>query len=114
VYVIAARQETERVQLIDRVQFALGITAWGLAGVVVAAMLARLVEYGPSPNRVVALGVALIVLANLSWTAWVGHVMLHNNCPFARLDRWQTSYLPVYAVWAAVVVVAFPPIFGFA
>ena len=25
----------------------------------------------------------------------------------------QTAYLPVYAVWAAIVVVAFPPVFGF-
>ena len=32
---------------------------------------------------------------------------------FAELERWQTRYAPVYAVWAAVVVVVFPPLFGF-
>ncbi|MBN2176530.1 MAG: hypothetical protein JW722_02610 [Demequinaceae bacterium] len=114
VYAIAARQGTERVLLIDRVQFALGITAWGLAGVVVATMLARLAEYGMSPNRTAALGIALIVFVNLTWTSWVGHVMLHNNCSFSRLDRFQTRYLPVYAMWATAVVVVFPPVFGFA
>lgn len=32
---------------------------------------------------------------------------------FAALEQWQTRYLPVYAVWAAIVVVVFPPLFGF-
>jgi len=39
-----------------------------------------------------------------------------RNCgrgSFVVLERWQTSYLPVYAVWAAVVVVLFPPLFGY-
>jgi hypothetical protein len=31
---------------------------------------------------------------------------------FARLERWQTDYLPVYALWAAIVVIVFPPAFG--
>ena len=28
-------------------------------------------------------------------------------------ERWQTAYLPVYALWAWVVVVVFPLVFGF-
>ncbi len=32
---------------------------------------------------------------------------------FTLLSRWQTAYLAVYAVWAWVVVVVFPPVFGF-
>ena len=31
---------------------------------------------------------------------------------FLELERWQTGYLPAYAVWAAIVVIAFPPVFG--
>jgi hypothetical protein len=38
---------------------------------------------------------------------------LRGTRPFARLERWQTGYLPLYGLWAAVVVV-FPPAFGFA
>ena len=33
--------------------------------------------------------------------------------PFATLERWQTAYVPVYAVWAGFVVVVFPPLFGY-
>jgi hypothetical protein len=34
--------------------------------------------------------------------------------PFGAIERWQTDYLPVYAAWAAIVVVVFPPAFGWA
>jgi hypothetical protein len=30
-----------------------------------------------------------------------------------RLERWQTTYLLVFALWAATVVVILPPLFGF-
>ena len=114
VYAVSARAGSERVLLIDRVQFTLVITAWALDGLVLAAMLARIFEWGFTPNRAAALGLNIIILANLSWTSWVGHVMLHNNCPFARLERFQTHYLPVYLMWASGVVVLFPLVFGFA
>jgi len=29
------------------------------------------------------------------------------------LEQWQIAYLPVYATWAALVVVVFPLVFGF-
>ena len=31
-----------------------------------------------------------------------------------RLERWQTGYLPVFAAWVVLVVLALPPVFGFA
>ena len=34
--------------------------------------------------------------------------------PFSALERWQTGYLPVYGIWAAIVVFALPPMFSFA
>ena len=32
---------------------------------------------------------------------------------FHRVERWQTTYLPVFALWAATVVAVLPPVFGF-
>ena len=46
--------------------------------------------------------------ARLYFGFWVGRL------PFASMERWQTGYAPVYALWAAAVVVAFPPLFSFA
>ena len=33
---------------------------------------------------------------------------------FGRIERWQTGYLPVYLAWAAIILLVFPPVFGFA
>ena len=39
---------------------------------------------------------------------------LIRRTPFATLERWQTNYLPVYAGWAWIVVLLFPPLFHYA
>ena len=38
---------------------------------------------------------------------------LRQRGPFSALERWQTAYLPVYAFWAGIVVVVFPPVFRY-
>ena len=60
-----------------------------------------------------ALGENVILLVNLAWSTVLYVKFLRGRLPFARLERWQTDYLPVYAGWAAVVVVVFPVVFGF-
>jgi hypothetical protein len=60
-----------------------------------------------------ALGENLILLVNLAWSAWLYACFMRDRCSFAALERWQIAYLPVYAVWAALVVVVFPPVFGY-
>jgi hypothetical protein len=74
---------------------------------------ARISEYGFTPNRVAALGENVILLVNLAWSAVLYVRFLRGRGSFAVLERWQTAYLPVYAVWAAIVVIAFPPLFGY-
>ncbi|MFZ5785144.1 MAG: hypothetical protein ACOY3Y_01770 [Acidobacteriota bacterium] len=39
--------------------------------------------------------------------------ILAGRAPFAKLERWQTAFLPVYVTWAWVVAAVFPPVFGF-
>jgi hypothetical protein len=77
------------------------------------AIAARITEFGFSPNRVAVLGVNVILLVNLAWSAVLYIRFLGGRGSFARLERWQTDYLPVYAVWAAFVVIVFPPLFGY-
>ena len=66
-----------------------------------------------SPNRVAALGQNVILLVNLAWSAVLYIRFMRGQASFAGLEGWQTDYLPVYAVWAAIVVIVFPPMFGF-
>jgi len=77
------------------------------------AIAARITEFGFTPNRVAALGENVILLVNLGWSAVLYVGFLRGRGSFATLERWQTNYLPVYAVWAAIVVIAFPLVFGF-
>ncbi len=78
-----------------------------------AAIGARISEFGFTPNRVAALGENVILLVNLGWSAVLYVQFLRGRGSFARLERWQTAYLPAYSLWAALVVVGFPPLFGF-
>ena len=75
--------------------------------------MARLTESGFSPNRVAALGENVILLANLAWSAVLYLRLLRGHGSFTGLEWWQTDYLPVYAVWAVIVVIVFPPVFGY-
>ena len=113
-YAISARDPRTPPDLFDRVLFLLVASALVADGVALAAIAARISEFGFSPNRVAALGENLVLLVNLAWSAWLYARFLGGRGRFAALERWQTAYLPVYAVWAGVVVVVFPPLFGFA
>lgn len=85
----------------------------GLTAAILASMAARIGDLGLTPNRVAALGLNLVLLVNLAVTARLSVAFLGGRSGFHRLERWQTTYLPVFAAWAAVVVVVLPPAFGF-
>lgn len=77
------------------------------------AMVARVEQFGFTPNRVAALGENVILLVNLAWSAVLYVRFLRGRGTFTALEKWQTDYLPVYAAWAAIVVIIFPPVFGY-
>ena len=112
-YAISARDPHASPDFFDALQLLLVVSALVVDVVALAAIAARISEFGFSPNKVAALGENLILLVNLSWSAWLYARFLRGRGPFADLERWQTAYLPVYAVWAGIVVAMFPPLFGF-
>ncbi len=112
-YSISARDLGAPPGAFDVMQVVLVASALVADVVALSAIAARITEYGFSPNRVAALGINVILLVNLAWSAVLYLRFLRRRGPFAALERWQTGYLPVYAAWAAVVVIVFPPLFGF-
>jgi hypothetical protein len=112
-YSISARDPRAPAGPFDVVQLALVLSALLADAVALWAIAGRITEMGFTPNRVAALGVNLILLVNLAWSAVLCVRFLRGRGGFADLERWQTNYLPVYAVWAAIVVIAFPVIFGY-
>ncbi len=112
-YAISARDPQKKPGIFDRLQFLLVICALLVDALALWAILARISEFGFTPNRVAALGENLILVVNLGWSAVLYARFLRNRAGFVHLERWQTAYLPVYAVWAGVVVVIFPLVFSF-
>ena len=55
-----------------------------------------------------------ILLVNLAWSAVLYVRFLRGRGSFASVERWQTSYVPVYSAWATLVVIVFPLLFAFA
>ena len=112
-YSISARDPRAPAGIFDVVQLVLVISALVADAVAMSAILARITEFGFSPNRVAGLGVNVILLVNLAWTAVLSLRFLKGGGAFAAIERWQTSYLPVFAAWAAIVVIVFPVVFNY-
>jgi hypothetical protein len=112
-YSISARDPRKPPGAFDVVQIVVVISALLADLVALSAIAARISEFGFSPNRVAALGENVILLINLSWSAVLHVRFVRGRASFPDLERWQTDYLPVYPGWAAIVVIAFPPGFGY-
>lgn len=112
-YAASARDPHAPPDFFDGLQLLLVVSALVVDAFALAAIAARISEFGFTPNRVAALGENLILLVNLTWSAWLYVRFLGGRGSFANLEQWQIAYLPVYSVWAALVVVVFPIVFGY-
>ena len=97
----------------DGIQVVAVVSALVLDLMVLGTMVARIGDLGFTPNRTAALGLNLVLLANLAVAAWLSARFLARRATFHRLERWQTAYLPVFALFAAAVVIVLPVLFGF-
>ncbi|MGC4813464.1 permease prefix domain 1-containing protein [Micromonospora sp. DT228] len=114
-YSLSARDPLAPAGPFDKLQLALVVSALAIDVLVLLEITGRITdEYGSTPNRAAALGENLILLVNLAWSAWLLLTFIRRRTPFATLERWQTGYLPVYAAWAWIVVLVFPPLFSYA
>ena len=112
-YGMSARDPSTSPNWMDRIQLVAVVSALALDLMVLGSMIARIGDLGFTPNRTAALGLNLVLLVNLAGAAWLSARFLTRRSTLHRLERWQTSYLPVFALWAAAVVVILPPLFTF-
>ena len=112
-YGMSARDPSQGPGWMDRIQLIAVVSALLLDVMVLASMTARIGDLGFTPNRAAALGLNLVLLVNLTGTAWLSTRFLTGHSSFHRFERWQTTYLPVFALWAASVAAALPPLFAF-
>lgn len=112
-YAMSARDPSTTPNWMDRIQLVGVAGALGLDAMVLGSMIARIGDLGFSPNRTAALGLNIVLLVNLAGAALLSARFVAGRSTLHRLERWQTSYLPVLALWAATVVVVLPPAFRF-
>lgn len=112
-YSVSARDPLASPGFFDVLQVVLLVSALLADAVALTAIAARISEFGFTPNRVAALGENIILLVNLAWSAVLYVRFMTKRGSFAAIEKWQTDYVPVYAMWATVVVVVFPPLYAY-
>ena len=112
-YSLSARDLRSAPDAFDVMQVVLVVSALLADAVALWAIGTRISEFGFSPNRTAALGANVILLVNLAWSAVLYVRFLRGRGSITGLAQWQTRYLHVFAVWAAIVVIVFPPAFGY-
>jgi hypothetical protein len=112
-YGISASDSMRPPDWFDRVQLVAVVSALLLDLMVLFSLVARVADLGFTPNRVAALGLNLVLMVNLGRAAWLSIRFMKGHLTRAPLERWQMVYLPVFGLWALVVVAALPPVFGF-
>jgi hypothetical protein len=113
IYSVSARKPESSPGIFDMIQVVLLASALIADLIALFSISGRITDFGFTPNRLVALGLNLILLVNLAVSALLYIQFLIKRSPFSQLEKWQTAYLPVFAFWAALVVIVIPLLFGF-
>src|SRR5690606_18824828 len=82
-------------------------------GIALSAIIFRIAEWGFTPNRLAVLGSNILMLIHLLLIASRLFKTVSRKTGSFEVGRSIVSYIPVYFVWAALVVFIFPLIFGF-
>ena len=94
--------------------FGLSALAIVLNAIALSAIVFRISEWGFTPNRLAVLGSNALMLIHMGLLCLALYKAMRVGSELAQTERTTAAYLPVYMVWAAVVVLLFPLLFGFA
>lgn len=111
VFSIVERKERTGVEWIDYVNAALLSVTLLIDLIALSAILFRLSSYGLTPNRLVVLGANLIIMVHLAWTCHAYFGLIRRRSGVADIRQAVVGYLPVYALWAALVTFVLPLVF---
>lgn len=82
-------------------------------GIALSAIVFRITEWGITPNRLAVLGSNALILANLIMVAYQLFKSVRNAKMLLLVENSIALYLPIYSVWALLVIFLFPFLFGF-
>lgn len=112
-YILSTREENQTPQFYDWISLALITVALAVDIVALFAIIFRLNAFGISPNKTAALGENILIFIHLLGTGILFIQFFRGKVTFSRIEKWQTDFLPVFAVWLGIVALLFPILFGF-
>ncbi|SFC31512.1 hypothetical protein SAMN05421780_104221 [Flexibacter flexilis DSM 6793] len=92
--------------------FCLSVVTIIVNGIALSAILFR-ISGGITPNRLAVLGSNILILANLLLVAYHLFRTVRSSDQIEGVKKSIAVFLPIYGLWAAVVIFLFPLIFGF-
>ena len=95
------------------VLFALSVVTMVVNGIAFTAILFRISEWGISPNRLAILGANFLMLANLVFIAYRLFNRVVKKDEKSSVENAIANFLPIYILWAMLVVFVFPLLFAF-
>jgi len=95
------------------VLFALSVVTMVVNGIAFTAILFRISEWGITPNRLAILGANFLMLANLVLIAFRLFNRVIKKDEKSSAENAIANFLPIYILWAMVVVFVFPLLFNF-
>lgn len=110
---VVERRDGEAVGWGDRVHLALLVVTLGIDLLALSAIVFRLASYGFTPNRVVVLGANGVILAHLVLLCQTQFALVRGRADVEGSRRAVVGFLPVYLLWALVVVLVLPLLFHF-
>jgi len=113
-YTMSARDAEKPADWWDWMVMTLVVLALVADMIALSGIVGRLVTYGFTPNKTAALGMNILLMANLITLAVGYSRFLSGRSQYQTVVDWTMWYLPLHAGWAAFVALAFPPLFGFA
>jgi hypothetical protein len=93
--------------------FATAVVTMVVNGIALAAILFRISEWGITPNRLAILGANFLMLANLVLIAFRLFNRVIKKDEKSSAENAIANFLPIYILWAMVVVFVFPLLFNF-
>jgi hypothetical protein len=88
--------------------FALSVLTIIENGIALSAITFRLAEYGLTPNRIAVLGANILIITNLILVSIKLFGVIKGKLKSEDIEKSIASYLPIYSIWALIVILAFP------
>jgi hypothetical protein len=92
---------------------ALSLVTMVVNGIAFTAILFRISAWGITPNRMAILGANFLMLINLVFIAVRLYHRVIKKDEKSSVENSIAVFLPIYVIWAIVVVFVFPVLFNF-